>query len=176
MNKTMDCPKSCCYHVRKWDLSKAVLLVVKPVLPQKQKVAKPRKVPGSIMCKQAAEERAEWQRVNLRTVAVGAEVRVGWLCLAFPLAKISALHRSRLHLAKLFSRKSTLEKKKKNNPLKEPKGKETRVDAWISMTPNEWKVGSEHPPGGSWRWEQRTPLHTDDWSVDAACDRDTEKH
>lgn len=107
----MDCIRPFCYHVRKLDLSKAVLLVVKPILPQKQKVAKPRKVPGSAVCKQAAEERAEWQRVNLRTVAVGVEVRVGWFCLAFPLAKISALHLSRLHLAKLFSRKSTLEKK-----------------------------------------------------------------
>lgn len=104
----MDCLKPCCYHVRKLDLSKAV----KPILPQKQKVAKPRKVPGSVVCKQAAGERAEWQRVNLRTVAIGAEVCVGRFCLAFPPARVSAPHLSRLHLTKLFSRKSTLEKNK----------------------------------------------------------------
>lgn len=38
-----------CSHVRKLDLSNVVLLVVKPILPQKQKVEEPRKVPGRSM-------------------------------------------------------------------------------------------------------------------------------
>lgn len=41
----------------------------------------------------------------------GVEVSAGWLCLAFSAARISALHLNSLHLAKLFSRKSTLKNK-----------------------------------------------------------------